>query len=834
MSEKARVVVVGTGIVGASCAYHLAKLGWRDIILLDKGNLPHNDGSTSHAPGGVGVINHSILMTRFAKYSSDLYASLPEYDQPRRTHNPVGGFELARTKERWADMKRLHSASKAFDVETHLLSPTEAKAYWPLINQDTFEGVLHIPSSCLVSGTGVIGSFCEEITRMGAGKVIANTEVIDIEIVNGRVQAVLTNNPDVPRIECENMLLTTNIWGPILGDKINVPLPLLAFEHQYTISEPIESLSQFDPANRDDEAVFPLIRDLDVTMYYRNHWDRLGVGSYWHAPHPVNPYKVGKTAMRPFTPADFIEARALADEMIPSFKGAELGEKFDFNGQKVDTQYNGMFAFSVDGYPMMGETHIKGVWTCVASWITHAGGVGKSMAEWMVHGESEWDMRACDVNRFHEFQSTRSYIDDIAICNYKEVYDIRHPRQPTTIPRNVRLSPFHSRHETLSSHFTPFAGLELPNWYEENSRLLEKYEEKIPARGRWGSMYWSPIQAAEHLEVRDNAGMFDLTGLSIIEISGSGAVEYANWLCTNEMDRPVNSVIYTCWLTPKGGIKRDLTATRMSENSYWFFVGEGTLPNDLAWVRNNAPADGSVQVRDVSNLYSGLGVWGPNARKIMQAVTDDDLSDEAFPYYTAKWIEIGAARVFAMRISYVGELGWELHIPYDQSITVWDAIWAAGREFGMIAAGSGAMDTLRMEKGYRLWGGDIYTEYNLYEAGLRWTAKVKKKGGFIGRDATRTIKRNGGGKKRLAMIALDDPQATVFGYEPIFADGTKVGHVTTANFGYSVGKYLAFGYLPKELAKEGTTVEIEYFNERYSGTVVKDPVWDRGMERMKG
>jgi len=821
MSEKARVVVIGAGIVGASAAYHLTRFGWKDVILLDKGDLYENDGSTSHAPGGVGVINHSILMTRFAKYSSELYGSLPEYPQARRTYNAVGGFELARSDARWEDMKRLHGAANSYGVETHLLTSKEAQKYWPIIDPNEFKGVLYIPLSALVSGAGVTGSLATEAERTGGCKVYSHTEVVDIEIVNNRVQAVLTNNPDRSRIECENILLCTNIWGPILGDKLKVPLPLLAFQHQYAISEPLDSLSMIDPNDRDQEAVWPLIRDLDAAMYYRQHWNKLGVGNYWHKPLPVNPYAVGKNAMRDFTHEDYIDARKLADKMMPSYAGSTH-----------EREYNGMFAFSADGYPMMGETRIKGVWSCVASWITHAGGVGKSIAEWMVYGEPEWDLRACDVNRFHDYQLTRSYIDQICNCNYVEVYYIVHPRQPTTVPRDVRLSPFAVRNDALQGHNIPASGIELPNWYEENARLLEKYEDQIPEREGWGAQYWSPIMGAEHLEVRNNAGMFDLSGLSIIEVKGPGALKYVNWLCTNEVDRSVDSVIYTCWLTSSGGIKRDLAVARMAEDCFWMHVGEDTLPNDLDWVRRNAPNDGTVAINNISNQYSALGIWGPNARKILEKATTDDVSNAAFPYFSGKWIEIDVVRVYAMRMSYVGELGWELHMPMDQSLKVWDVLWEAGREFRMIAAGSGCMDGLRMEKGYRLWGGDIYTEYDLYQAGLRWTARINKEGGFLGRDAVVTAKEKGL-KKKLVCLALDDPKATLFGYEPVYSNGDVVGHVTTASYGYTVGKHLAFTYLPLEYTEPGTELEVMYFTERYAATVVSDPVLDPGMERLK-
>ncbi len=824
MREKAKVVIIGGGIVGTSCAYHLTKLGWRDIILVDKGKLYENEGSTSHAPGGVGAINHSKLMTDFAQYTSKLYASLPEYPQFRRTHTPVGGFELARTPERWEDMKRLHGAAQSFGVETHLLTAKQAQEMWPIINPDAFKGVLYIPSTCLVSGAGAAGSMAMEAMKTGGLAVYEDTAVSNIEIRNNHVTAVLTTNPHLPRIQCEHVLICTNIWGPILGDKLNVPLPLLAFEHQYLVSEPLDELSQFDPANRDDEAAWPLIRDLDVTMYYRHHWNRLGVGSYWHKPIPVNPYDVGRTAKRAFTPEHYVAARKFADGLMPCYQG-----------RQNETAFNGMFAFSVDGYPIMGETHIDGVWTCVASWITHAGGVGKTMAEWMVHGETEWDMRACNVNRFQEYRTTRSYINQICTSNYAEVYDIVHPRRPTSVPRNVRLSPFHQRHLELQGEMVPFAGIELPNWYAENGRLLQKYADQIPPRGRWGAMFWSPIQAAEHLEVRSSAGLYDLTGLSIIEAKGRDALAFANWLCTNEMDRPVHAVTYTCWLTPSGGIKRDLTVARVAEDCFWFFVGEGTLPLDLDWVQRvlkQSQWRDSVVISDISNLYAAIGLWGPNARRILQKATDDDLSNATFPYYSAKWIEIGTARVYAMRISYVGELGWELHIPMDQSLPVWDALWEAGREFDLIAAGSGSMDTMRVEKGYRLWGGDIYTEYNIYQAGLGWTARLQKTGGFVGQEATAAIKK-AGIKKKLCCLTLDDPAATVFGYEPVHVDGQVIGHIKTANYGYSIGKHIAFAYLPVAYTKPGTAVEVSYFDERYTAVVSAEPLFDKEQARLK-
>ena len=825
MTKQAKLVIIGAGIVGASCAYHLAKEGWRDIVILDKGQLPHNDGSTSHAPGGVVTAGHSKLLTQFGTYTSRLLKELGQtYEHEiHNMYNGVGGFEIARTERRWNDLKRLHGECKGWGVETHLMTPQEAQAKLPLLNPAAFKGALFVPENAIIKGTCAIDALLTATQAMTNLEVLPYTYVEDVELKNGRMHAVITDNLDVPRIECEAALLCTNIWASAISDKINVPTPLMAFEHQYTITEPIEALKEFNREVKDQEVTFPTARDVDKTLYYRQHWDSMGIGSYWHRPHMVSPHALTRqqTAIHDFTPEDFVEARELAEEMIPAIHGAKLVTKF-----------NGMFAFSVDGLPIMGESKVPGFWVAVASWISHAGGVGKMMGQWMTHGDTEIDLRQANVHRFHDFQTTDKYVHTITSKWYAEVYDIVHPRLPLSEPRMIRPTPFYNRHVEQGCSFTAFAGMELPNWFEENARLLEKYEEQIPARSGWGAENWSPIQGAEHLEVRNNVGMFDLCGLSIIEVRGAGALAFVNQLCTNQIDVPVGEVVYTCWLTKNGGIRRDLTVARVTDDVFWMFVGEGTLPIDLEWAERHAPDDGSVYVSDISAQYSGIGVWGPNARKVLEQVTMADVSNEAFPYYTWQWIEIGTARVFAMRISYAGELGWELHVPIDQSLPVWDALWDAGRDYSMILAGMGAFDSLRLEKGYRLWGGDIYTEYNLYEAGMRWTAKLKKKGGFIGRDATVAAKQKGI-KKKLCCLTLDDPAATLFGYESIFSNGTCLGHVTTANYGYSIGKYIAYAYLPVEFADEGTQLEVEYFDQRFPALVSKEPLWDAKMERMK-
>jgi glycine cleavage system aminomethyltransferase T/glycine/D-amino acid oxidase-like deaminating enzyme len=843
-----RLVIIGAGIVGSSAAYHLAKLGWKDIIVLDKGNLEENPGSTSHAPGGVVALSHSKLLTNMAQYSSDLYKSLKPYSPHRNHYNAVGGLEIAISEKRFTDLRRLHGEGKSFGAESHLLNAKETQTKLPMLNEGAIVGALFVPKSAIIAGSQTTSALQRDATALADGRVqfIGHAEVIDIEVAHGRVSAVITQSPISnlkSRISCDHVLLATNIWGPVLADKLGVKIPLLAFEHQYAITTPLPTLARFDEAKRDDEIVYPTARELDSSIYFRQHWNAYGVGNYWHTPRPVNPYDVGETALRPFTPEDFTHAWSQVNKLLPMTQGADLTRKF-----------NGMFAFPVDGMPVLGESQVKGFWTAVGSWITHAGGVGKSIAEWMVHGESEWDLRQCNLHRFQSFQTTKSYIDLICNLNYTELYYVTHPRKPPSIPRDVRLSPFHSRWQSLGTNFTVFAGLELPNWCEENARLLEAHDHKIPERNGWAGEYWNRIQGAEHLETRENVAIYDLSGLSIFVVSGKGALAFVNHLCSNQMDVKPGRIVYTTWLTPKGGVRRDLAVLRLSEDKFWMFVGEGTRPQDWVWVSRLLPNDGSVTLTDVSDSFTALGLWGPNARKVLQKVTPNDVSNTAFPYFTAQWIEIGFTRVLALRVSYVGELGWELHIPNDSALQVWDALWQAGRECGMIGAGMGAFDSLRLEKGYRGWGSDVYTEHNAYEAGLGWTVKLDKADAtghpidFIGRDACLKLK-DQPLKKKLCVMTLDDPQAAIVGAEPIFSlprsDGGglrrqessegwgAIGYVTSANFGYSVGKFMAFGYLPSEMATVGTKLEIEYFGQRLGATVADDPMFDAKMTRLR-
>ncbi|NNF64529.1 MAG: FAD-dependent oxidoreductase [Acidimicrobiia bacterium] len=818
MSKTARVVIVGGGIVGAATAYELAvKHGWRDIVLIEQGDLPYNPGSTSHAPGGIVVAGHSQIMTRFAEYSRNLYAELSNIDDKHLAFNGLGGLEVARTEGRAADFKRLYSTCKANGIPTELLSPAEAVELVPYLDPNAFTAALFSPMNATVRGYHLVGDLLARAEATGGFEWHANTGLTDIEVTDGRVTAVLTNNAELPRIDCEHVVLAANIWSPALSEKIGVHIPLAAFEHQYAITPPLDEWSDVDSSDATQELRYPLVRDVDVTMYYRIHWDQLGIGSYYHPAHMVRSREVGETAMHPFTPEDMVDAWKLTQEIVPMMRDRK---------PEFETAYNGMFAFSVDAMPIIGESlQARGFWSANASWLTHGAGVAKSVAEWMVHGETEWDMRGCHLHRFVDFMTTEQYVDAVTQKNYREIYDYIHPKQPITEPRDVRHSAFHDRHVAAGASFTTFAGFELPNWYASNAPLVDEFRDQIPDRSGWEADFWSPIQGGEHLAIRDRAGLFDLSGLGIIEVSGAGALDTVQRLCSNKVGVPIGRVVYTLFLTPSGGVKRDLTVARMADEVFWLFVGEGTLPMDYEWVVRHATED--AVITDRSAAYSAVGLFGPAAKDILGSVTNANLDD--FGFYRGRWIEVGMSRVFAMRISYVGESGWELHIPTESSLAVWEAITTAGERHGMVLAGMGAMDSMRLEKGYRLWGADVHTEHTPYEAGLGWTVRPNH-ADFIGRDSVVAAK-DEALSKQLVCMTLEN--GTPMGYEPVLSGDEVVGYVTTGNMGYSVGTYIAYAYVDSRHATPGTELTVEYFAEGFPAVVVEEPLFDPEMKRMK-
>jgi glycine cleavage system T protein len=449
----------------------------------------------------------------------------------------------------------------------------------------------------------------------------------------------------------------------------------------------------------------------------------------------------------------------------------------------------------------------------------------------MVSGEPSYDLAEADANRFYPFQATAAYVTERGKQQYREVYDILHPRQQPSKPRGLRLTPFYERHVELGAHFITGAGWERPQWFEANRDDVGGVTHEWARRAGWAAREWSPIEGGEHLAVRERAGLFDLTPYVKIRVQGPDALAFLERICANRIDRPVGSVVYTAMLTPKGGIRCDLTVTRHDEDVFMVVTGGGSGMHDLAWLRAQVRDGENVRIFDSSSRSFVLGLFGPRARDILSAVTSEDVSNDAFAYMTGRELEIAEVPVFAQRISYVGELGWELYGPFDMGARVWDALWRAGAEHGLVAAGLGAFDSLRLEKGYRLWGQDIHTEYDPLSAGLGFAVRWDKD--FQGKKALERI-RDDGPAKRLVAMTLDDPRTVVLGKEPIWHGDAPVSYVTSANYGYSIGRGIAYGYLPAAIAVEGTPVEVEYFGMRLAATVAADPLFDPKGQRLRG
>ncbi len=649
----------------------------------------------------------------------------------------------------------------------------------------------------------------------GGAEFYGHTKALDIELKDGRVWAVMTEQG---RIMCEQVLLCTNIWGSVLADKLGITLPMTACAHHYAITEPLPELAaEASWVNQ------PPLRHQDCSMYFRQ-WDQGWCnGSYRHEPRLVSPYDVGKDAYHPWRDDDFEIAIEDANTLFPCLRGREYV-----------TKVNGLFVFSIDGYPLLGPTSVPGFWTAIGIWVTHAGGAGKSIAEWMVHGHTEWALHEADVNRFQPHEKAQPYIKARAAQGYREVYDIIHPLQQMENPRQVRTAPYHQRLTEQQAHFHVVAGWEVAQWYEANIRLLEEYDAKIPPRTGWAAQNWSPLQGAEHLALRDKVGLYPLANFTKVEIQGPGALSFLESLAVNRINRPKGSIIYTALCDVAGGIKADLTITRLDDMRFLVLTGAGTGPADLAWLKQQAPPNGAVIIEDVSSRYTGLALWGPQAREVLKNVADGDVSQETFPYFRAKSLSIGPIPALAARLSYAGELGWEIYCPTEYGLHLWDILWEAGSPHDIFVLGAGAFNSLRLEKGYRAMGAELTTEYNPYEAGLGWAVRLKKKD-FLGREALHQAKQTGLSRK-LCCLTSDDPQAMALGKEPVFSKdtGQKIGAITSADYGYSVGKFIAYAYLPLAYATLGKEVEVQYFERRLTMIVSDDPQYDAGMVRMKG
>ncbi|MFF4127538.1 FAD-dependent oxidoreductase [Microbispora rosea] len=807
-----RVVIIGAGVVGAALADELSARGWTDVTVVDQGSVPATGGSSSHAPGLVFQINGSKTMTEMARYTVEKLCSLDLDGEP--CFLQVGGLEVATSPERLAELHRRHGWATSWGVESRLLTPAECAELFPLLDPGVVLGGLHIPTDGVAKAVRAVEAQLRRARSRGV-RVLERHEVLDVRTEDGRVAAVVTDQGEIP---ADVVVCCAGIWGPKVAGMVGMPLPLTPLAHQLAWTGQVPDL-----AGREEEATLPILRHQDADLYYRQRFDGVGIGYYGHRPMPVKPedlLSVDEAEVMPsvltFTPEDFEDAWTETQRLLPGTRAAKLGEGI-----------NGLFSFTQDHMPLMGESpDVKGFWVAEAVWVTHSAGVGRAMAEWLVDGHcSSFDLHECDVNRFEPHQLAPDYVLARDCQNFVEVYDIIHPLQPMEEPRPLRLSPFHTRQRELDAFFLEAVGYERPQWYGANARLLEGRD--IPTPDDWAARYWSPIVGAEAQASRESVALYDMTALKRLEVAGPGALAFLQRLTTGQMDKSVGSVTYCLLLDTDGGIRSDVTVARLGRDV--FQVGaNGNL--DLDWFHRHLPPDGSVMVRDITAGTCCLGVWGPRARDLVQPLTDADFSNQGFRYFRAKKAYIGTVPVTALRLSYIGELGWELYTTADLGAKLWDTLWQAGQRHGIIAGGRGAFASLRLEKGYRSFGTDMTFEHDPYEAGLGFAVKMDK-GDFVGREALERRKENV--RRRLTCLTVDDPTQVVMGKEPVYDGESAVGYVTSAAFGYTIGKGIAYAWLPAELATPGRTLEIGYFDRRVTAVVAEEPLFDPAMERLR-
>jgi glycine cleavage system aminomethyltransferase T/glycine/D-amino acid oxidase-like deaminating enzyme len=835
LPSHARAVVIGCGIVGNSLSHHLCRLGWRDVVLLDKGPLPNPGGSTGHASNFIYLVDHSKEMTALTVDSVNQYKALGVFTES-------GGVEVARTDERMQELARRMASARSWGIEpVSLVSPAEVKQLVPYINETILKGGFYTPGVGVVDSLRAGTLMRESAQASGALTVAANTEVLGIDIEHGRVCCVRTTAGD---IEAETVVITGGVWSPRLARMAGTRIPLTPAVHQMIDIGPVP---RFRGAKGDIE--HPIVRDMDTNMYERQAGGDLEIGSYAHRPilhDPEDLPSVEQAALSPtefpFTQADFEQQMEHALELMPEIVGDEsVGVKYAING---------ILSLTPDGMPVLGESpDVKGLWSAAAVWVKEGPGTGRAVAEWMVHGESEIDLHSSDIARFHEHQRTRAHVRARAAEGFNKTYGIVHPSEQWASNRDVRMAPFHVREKELGAVFFEAAGWERPQWYESNAPLLEEFGERVTQRtAEWDARWWSPLINAEHLAMRERAGIFDLSAFTVFDITGPGALGAVQATALRQMEVPVGRVVYTPVLSPNGGFKSDLTIMRLGEEQFRVVTGGAGGMADKKWFRDHLPADGSAQLVDLTTALSTIGLWGPRARDILASVTSDDVFDEGFKFGSCRVIEIGTQRILASRISYVGDLGWELYVSMEQGLRLWDTLWEAGRPHGMAACGIGVYGTTgRLEKCYRAHGNELETEYNVVEAGMQ-APRVKSED-FVGKES-HLRHREEEPAAILCTLTVDDHTSKsgvkryMLGKEPILTRaGARIvdrdgrgSYVTSAGAGPSVGRHILLAYLPPEQAVEGGQLAVEYLGERYPVTVAvvgSTPLFDPENQRVR-
>ena len=834
MPARQRIVIIGAGIVGNSVAYHLTQLGETEITLLDKGPLPNPGGSTGHASNFIFPVDHSKEMTSLTLESMRQYKELDVYLE-------CGGIEVARTEARMQELNRRMVSAKTWGIEpTSLLTPAQIKELVPFINEEILLGGFYTPGAGVVDSLRAATIMRERAVEAGMS-VFANTEVLGLDVEHGRIRRVRTDRGD---IEADRVVIACGCWSPRIARMAGARIPLTPAVHQMIDIGPVK---QFENARTLVD--YPIVRDMDTNMYERQDGGGLEIGSYAHRPIMMDADEIPsieESALSPtelpFTQADFELQMEQALEIMPEIVGDEsVGVRYAING---------LLSVTYDGLPLLGETpEVQGLWSAAAIWIKEGPGAGKTVAELMVHGESEIDVYESNIARAYPHQKTKTHIQARAGEGFNKMYGIVHPAEQWESDRRVKLSPFYEREQELGAVFYEAAGWERPQWYESNAPLLEEYGDRINRReAEWEARWWSPIINAEHLAMRDRAGYTDLTAFALFDVTGPGALDAVQRIAMRQMDVPVGRVVYTPVLMPSGGFKADLTIMRIDETVFRVVTGGAWGMSDLKWFSDHLPPDGSAQIHDQTNAWTTLGLWGPRARDILSSVTSDDVSHEGFPFAWWRSIEVGPLQVMASRISYVGDLGWELYVPIEQGARLWDIIAEAGLPHGAVPMGAGVYGTTgRLEKCYRAYGAELEGEYDVVEAGMAW-GKVKDQD-FIGKEA-HVRQRSEEPAAHMCTLTVDDHTSAsgvkryMLGGEPVLTeDGEPItdakgrrSYVTSAGAGPSIGKHILMSYLPPEHAVVGRSLQVQYMGERYPVTVATNdstPVFDPDNSRVR-
>ena len=808
--NKARAVIIGGGVSGCSVAYHLAKLGWTDVVLLERKQL--TSGTTWHAAGLIGQLRASQNMTRLAKYSADLYVKLEAETGIGTGMRQCGSMTVALTEERKEEIYRQASLARAFGVDVREITVDEVKGLYPHLNTADVKAAVHLPLDGQCDPANIAMALAKGARQNGA-TVIENVKVTAVLRKDGRVTGVTCEqNGETYTIETDNVVNAAGMWGRELGNLSGVTVPLHACEHFYIVTEPISGLKQL-----------PVLRVPDECTYYKEDAGKMLIGAFELKAKPWGMDGIREDFCFDQLPDDFDHFQPILENAINRMPMLETAG--------IHTFFNGPESFTPDDRYYLGEApQLKGYWVAAgynSIGIVSSGGAGMALAQWMDDGEPPFDLWEVDIRRAQPFQKNRAYLKDRVSETLGLLYADHFPYRQMATARGVRRSPLHEHLKARGAVFGEVAGWERANWFAKEGQERE-YSYS------WKRQNWFENQREEHLAVRNGVGLFDMTSFGKIRVEGRDALAFLQRLCANQMDVAPGKIVYTQMLNARGGIESDLTVTRLSETAFFLVVPGATLQRDLAWLRKHLKDD-FVVITDVTAAESVLCVMGPRARELMQKVSPNDFSNAHHPFATAREIEIGMGLARAHRVTYVGELGWELYVSTDQTAHVFEALEEAGADVGLKLCGLHTLDSCRIEKAFRHFGHDITDEDHVLEAGLGFGVRAKK-GAFVGRDAV-LRKEEEGLKRRMLQFRLADPEPLLFHNEALVRDGKIVSTITSGNYGHFLGGAIGMGYVPCEGESEadvlGSNYEIEIAGVRVEAEASLAPMYDPKAERVR-